>query len=93
MTDILHRVVIETTPQQLYRALTEQSGLSAWWTKAETTSEAGSVASFTFGPNGDFRVDMKITELARDKAVRWKCVSGPWVDTDEFSFEIQPHER
>jgi uncharacterized protein YndB with AHSA1/START domain len=35
MTDILHRITIEASPEALYRALTEQNGLSAWWTKTE----------------------------------------------------------
>jgi len=93
MTDILHRIIIETSPAELYNALTEQSGLSAWWTKTETTPEVGALASFLFGPNGDHRVDMKIEALVSNQKVVWKCVSGPWVDTKEFSFEIQPHER
>ena len=93
MTDILHRVIVETSPEKLYQALTEQRGLSAWWTKAKTTAKAGALASFRFGPNGDHKVDMKITELVPNERVVWKCVAGPWVDTKEFSFEIKPHER
>lgn len=93
MTDILHRVVIETSPESLYRALTEQEGLSAWWTKAETTGEVGGLASFFFGPDGEQRVDMEITELVPNKKVSWKCVAGSWVNTEKFSFSIQPHER
>ena len=45
MTDILHRVVIETSPEKLYQALTEQSGLSAWWTKAETSAKVGELGA------------------------------------------------
>lgn len=91
MTDILHRVVIETSPEKLYNALTEQSGLSAWWTKAETTAKVGTVAGFQFGPKGS--TDMKITELVPNQKVVWKCVAGPWVDTKDFSFDITAHER
>ena len=72
MVDILHRVIIETSPEKLYAALTEPHGLSAWWTKAETTTQVGALASFGFGPNGEHRVDMKITELAPNKKVAWK---------------------
>ena len=35
MTDILHRIIIEASPEKVYAALTEQAQLSAWWTKAE----------------------------------------------------------
>ena len=92
MTDILHRITIETSPEKLYRALTEETGLSAWWTKTETTPSPGASASFQFGPD-DHTVEMKIIELIPDEKVVWKCVAGPWVDTGEFSFEIQPDER
>ena len=44
MSDILHRIIIETSPDKLYKALTEQNGLSAWWTKNETTSTVGKIA-------------------------------------------------
>ena len=93
MTDILHRVVIETSPEELYQALTDQSGLSAWWTKAETDPTVGALASFLFGPNGDLKVDMEIIELVPREKVVWKCISGPWVDTGEFNFNIHSHER
>ena len=76
MTDILHRVIIETSPEKLYKALTEQRGLSAWWTKAETTAKVGALASFGFGPNGDHKVDMKITELVPNERVAWSSPSG-----------------
>jgi uncharacterized protein YndB with AHSA1/START domain len=93
MTDILHRIIIEASPEALYRALTEQNGLSAWWTKTETTPELGALASFVFGPNDDHKVDMEIMELVTNKKVVWKCVSGPWVDTGEFCFIIESHDR
>ena len=93
MTEILHRVEIEASPEKLYQALTEQTGLSAWWTKTETTAKEGSIASFLFGPNGEHRCDMKITKLVPNKRVEWQCTAGPWVNTSGFSFEIKPIER
>jgi len=93
MTNILHRVVIETSPETLYKALTEQEQLSAWWTKTNTSGKLGSVAEFFFGPNDDHKVAMKITELALNKRVRWTCVEGAWVETGAFQFEIQADER
>ena len=93
MTDILHRVEIESSPNKLYKALTEQTGLSAWWTKAETTAEVNGLAKFRFGPNGEHGCDMQITQLVPNEKVVWKCIVGPWVDTTEFSFDIKPSER
>ena len=93
MTDILHRIIIETSPEKVYSALTEQDQLSAWWTKAKTAPLTGSVASFYFGPNREHQVKMKITDLIPDKRVCWKCIDGPWVDTESFQFNIQADDR
>lgn len=92
MAEILHRIVIETSPEKLYNALTDQDGLSAWWTDAESENEVGGVAQFRFGADGN-KVDMQIAEHVPNEKVAWKCVNGPWVDTGEFSFEIKPDER
>jgi len=93
MADIQHRIVIEAPLEDVYSALTEQDKLSAWWTRAETSGEEGSIAGFFFGPNGEHRVDMKITELDPNRKVTWKCISGPWIDTVGFEFQLIPDER
>ena len=33
MVDILHRVGIEATPQEVYEALATVDGLASWWTR------------------------------------------------------------
>jgi len=38
-------------------------------------------------------IEMKIVDLVPDEKVVWKCQSGPWAETGEFVFNIQPHER
>lgn len=94
MANILHRVVIEASPQATYAAVTEQSGLSAWWTRAEAVAEVDSIARFWFGADeGAPKVAMRVTELVPGKKVVWQCIAGPWVETGEFSFDIKPHER
>ncbi len=93
MTDIMHRVIIEASPEKVYSALTEQDQLSAWWTKATTENKIGSVASFFFGSNREHKVEMEIIDLVPNETVCWKCVSGPWVDTEAFQFTIQADER
>ena len=93
MVDILHRVIIEASPEKVYAALTEQSQLSAWWTKAETEKTVGTVASFFFGQNPGHKVEMEITDLLPNERVCWKCVNGPWLDTGAFEFTIQADER
>lgn len=93
MADILHRIIIEASPEKVYRALTEQDGLSAWWTHAKTQGKVGSTASFLFGPNGEHQVVMEITDLTKNERVAWQCVDGPWINTGAFQFLIQPDER
>ncbi len=93
MHSILHKITIETEPEKLYQALTTQAGLSAWWTKATTSCEPGSIASFFFGPEGDHRVDMEICELEPNSTVTWNCVDGPWVQTGQFRLAISPDVR
>jgi uncharacterized protein YndB with AHSA1/START domain len=94
MHSILHRITIETSPENLYRALTTEQGLSAWWTKTKTNGDkAGSTNSFFFGPDGSHQVDMQIETLKTNEIVAWQCVAGPWSETGLFTFAITPDER
>lgn len=93
MNSILHRLNIDTSASALYRALTTAEGLTAWWTPASAETNIGGVAHFEFGPDPAHHVDMEIKRLEQDKLVVWQCVSGPWVGTGEFSFEISEAEQ
>ena len=93
MAAILHRLIIETSPEKLYRALTEQQLLSDWWTKTETDSKVGGQAHFRFGDDPAHHVIMEIVALEPSKKVVWQCVQGPWVDTGKFTFDIAKDDR
>lgn len=93
MVDIVHRVIIEASPEKVYNALIQQDQLSAWWTRAETEGKAGTVARFFFGAQGDHVAEMEITSAIANERVTWKCINGPWVDTAAFQFHIQADER
>ena len=83
MADILHRIGVEqSSPKQVYDALTTLDGLSRWWT--EDTSgdpEVGGVIAFRFGPPGGF--DMEVVEVDPGTRLRWDVIDGPqeWVGT------------
>jgi uncharacterized protein YndB with AHSA1/START domain len=82
MPDILHRVGIAATPEQVSGALATLEGLRGWWV---------STASGEPGPGGvvDFGFcRMKVLEATRER-VKWRCVSGPpeWVGT-EVTFDL-----
>ncbi|PRX48051.1 uncharacterized protein YndB with AHSA1/START domain [Nonomuraea fuscirosea] len=82
MADILHRIGVEqSSPEQVYNALTTLDGLSGWWTE-KTSGETGlgGVIEFRFGAGG---FDMKVAGLDPGRLVRWEVVGGPleWIGT------------
>ncbi len=90
MHSILHKTVIESTPENLFQAIKNASGLSSWWTKAEQGEED---ITLFFGPNGEHQVVMELISVIPEREIRWKCTSGPWIEQGEFVFSITEHER
>lgn len=89
MPDILHRVGIRSSPNDVYKALTTIDGLSAWWTHTmQGESKVGGVIHFRFGDRGFF--DMKVLELDPGRRVLWQVVDGPaeWIGS-KVSFELK----
>jgi uncharacterized protein YndB with AHSA1/START domain len=87
MVDILHRIGVTASPDDVYAALTTVEGLASWWT--EDTGGDGSVGGllrFRFEPGG---FDMKVLEAQPAELVRWEVVDGPqeWVGT-EIRFDL-----
>ena len=83
MADILHRIGVEqSSPKQIYDALTTVDGLSGWWTEDTSgDTDLGGVIAFRFGPPGGF--DMNVVEVDPGRRLRWDVVDGPqeWVGT------------
>ena len=74
MPEIRHNVIIKTTPEKVYEAITTQEGLANWWAKQTIAKqEIGFVNIFTFGT---FRNEMKVTMLNPNKKVEWKCINS-----------------
>ncbi|GAA4354541.1 SRPBCC family protein [Angustibacter luteus] len=82
MADILHRIGVEqSSPKEVYDALTTLEGLSGWWTEKTTGETAvGGVIEFRFTP-GD--ISMKVVDLDPGRLVRWEVVDGApeWIGT------------
>jgi len=82
MPDILHRVGMkDSSPQDVYNALTTIEGLSDWWTKdTKGDTKVGGVLQFRFQAGG---FDMKVLDLKPGVSVLWEVVSGPdeWIGT------------
>lgn len=93
MPNIRHEVLIAAPADEIYKALTCQEGLSAWWTPdTKAKPERDSVARFPFGP--EYFKEMKIAELKPLEQVKWICITGvdEWIGTT-ISFELQPGDK
>ena len=73
MAELHHQIVIKSTPEKVYAALTTQSGLRSWWTAdASVEEQAGGKAAFGFAKRATvFR--MTIDRLTPAKEVLWQC--------------------
>src|SRR4030095_15725727 len=93
MADILHRVGIKSSLDEVYKALTTREGLAAWWTNnTQGESKVGGAPKFRFSAAGSeiAGFDMKVLELQPAKRVLWKVVEGPqeWIGT-KISFDLK----
>jgi uncharacterized protein YndB with AHSA1/START domain len=91
MVDILHRIGVTASPDDVYAALTTIDGLAGWWTQdTKGDGNTGGVIEFRFAnapaPGG---FDMKVLEIQPAELVRWEVVTGPdeWVGT-QIKFEL-----
>ena len=93
MADILHRVGIKSSSDDVYKALATREGLAAWWTNdTQGEGNVGGVIQFRFSLDGSELggFDMKVLELHPAKRVLWQVVDGPpeWIGT-KISFDLK----
>jgi uncharacterized protein YndB with AHSA1/START domain len=74
---------VDAGPDALFDALTTTSGLSAWWSRAEGSGEAG--GDLRFFMNAAEPCVMRVDVAARPALVRWTCTAcdflPDWVGT------------
>lgn len=82
--DILHRVGIGASADEVFETLTTLEGNRAWW-DSNATGDAGKGGVITFFESHD----MKVVEAKPGELVKWKVVRGcpEWMDT-EISFQL-----
>jgi len=83
MADILHAVGIGAAPEDVYKALTEESEVRAWWSEhSDFEPTVGSLASVSFY-NNMVTFKLRVTELAPAQKVVWSVEGGPpdWANT------------
>ncbi len=93
MPNIRHQLFIGVPAEKIYKAITSQEGLSAWWTPdTKAKSERNSVARFAFG--AEYFKEMRIAELNPLGQVKWVCITGAdeWIGTT-ISFDLQPGDK
>jgi uncharacterized protein YndB with AHSA1/START domain len=93
MADILHRVGIRSSSDEVYKALTTRQGLAGWWTDdTQGESKLGELLKFRFSADGKEigGFDMKVLELLPARRVLWQVVGGPeeWIGT-KISWELK----
>jgi uncharacterized protein YndB with AHSA1/START domain len=86
MADILHRVGIKSSPNEVYKALATREGLAAWWTHdTQGEGKAGGSLKFRFVADGKDigGFDMKVLEAQPARRLLWQVVGGPdeWIGT------------
>jgi uncharacterized protein YndB with AHSA1/START domain len=84
MPEILHQLIIEVPPPATFDAITEERGLSKWWTTdVRAQPKAGSIAEFGFNDRAVV-FHMRIVAIDKPNFVRWHCLAGhpEWCNTD-----------
>jgi uncharacterized protein YndB with AHSA1/START domain len=84
MPEILHQLIIEVPPPATFDAITEERGLSKWWTTdVRAQPNAGSIAEFGFNDRAVV-FHMRIVAIDKPHFVRWHCLAGhpEWCNTD-----------
>ena len=88
MVDIIHRVGIAGSIDEVYNALTTNEGLAQWWTTDTSgAGDVGSIIEFRFGGGGP---DFEVVELQTNSIVRWRHsgeMPPPWMGT-EITFRL-----
>lgn len=97
MVNIIHRIGIKASAAKVYKALSTTEGLAHWWTEETTGDEqVGGKIEFTFRTETrdvKGKMIMEISELNKDRNVRWRCIDGPpeWVGTD-LTFDLSEQD-
>jgi uncharacterized protein YndB with AHSA1/START domain len=89
MVDILHRVGIKASQEDVYAAVATRDGLAGWWaSNTQGDDKVGGVLQFRFDAGG---FDLEVLELDSAKHVLWQVVEGPqeWVGTT-IDWELKP---
>lgn len=96
MLDIVHRVGIKSSRDEVYKALTTREGLAGWWThNTQGEGNLGGTLRFRFIADGNDigGFVMKVLETRPAERVLWQVVDGPaeWVGT-KIDWELKQED-
>jgi len=89
MANIKHYLIVRSSPEEIYKALTTKEGAANWWTaQTEIGSKVGDMNIFDFGEI--YHNKMKIVDLKPTSRVKWECLEGDkeWIGTN-FLFDLE----
>jgi hypothetical protein len=83
--EIWHEVLVNTSPQILYRAVSEVGNLAHWWTTGvRGSSKVGDQLEFWFG---DFCASVvEVQQLRVNELVQWLVTEHGHVDRDPVEY-------
>lgn len=93
MAAIKHLLVINSSPEKIYSAITTKEGVANWWTEeTEVGNRIGDINIFDF--DNRYHNEMKILSLITNKKVEWECLEGDkeWIGT-KLIFEIEEKDK
>ena len=88
MAEIKHLLHINAPASEVFKAITEETGLKNWWTDDTVAKpEVGAVIEFNFGER--YHDEMKVTKLIPDQRVEWLCLVGEpeWIEVNNDKLE------
>jgi len=88
MATIYHQIRINASPETVFKAISEQDGLSNWWLKdCIAKAELGFVNIFRVSPYPEN--EMKVIDIKPFERLEWECLKSDkeWIGT-HISFEI-----
>lgn len=89
MVNIVHRIGVKGSVEDIYKALTTDKGLARWWTS--TTEGAGDVGSIIHFMFEETTVLFKVEELRENQFVKWSHTGdmpNDWNGT-QVTFELE----
>jgi uncharacterized protein YndB with AHSA1/START domain len=93
MPSILHDFFIRSTPEKVFRAITEPKGIDSWWSlECSGTPAMGAEYRLFFGEPWDWRA--RVSRYEQDAAFEWDMTVAmdDWVGT-KVGFELSPTEE